>query len=192
MRTLKLQMQVSVDGFVAGAQGEMDWLVWEWDEELNRYVAGITEPVDLIILGRVLAEGFIPTWEARLADPQTADDGARIFVETPKVVFTHTLKESQWARTTLATGDLAQEISALKNQPGGDIIAYGGARFASSLIREGVVDEFHLFVNPVILGKGLAIFSDLGARQELQLVESRPFACGIVLLRYEPRRQAPA
>lgn len=83
MRKLKLQVQLSVDGFIAGPNGEMDWMVWDWDEALNKSVAAITDPVDTKVLGRKLAEGFIPTWSSRLENPETADDGARKFVESP-------------------------------------------------------------------------------------------------------------
>lgn len=186
MRKLKLQVQISVDGFVAGPYGEMDWLVWDWDEALKQYVSALTEPVDTIILGRKLAEGFIPHWTAQLDDPETADDSARKFVETPKVVFTHTLHDSQWANTRLAKGDLVEEITRIKNQDGGDIFAYGGGSFVTSLIGEGLIDEYHLFVNPVLLGDGMTIFTEARYKQDLVLMQSIPFACGIVLLHYEP------
>lgn len=189
MRILKLQVQMSVDGFVAGPNGEMDWMVWDWDDALNAYVTAITDPVDTIVLGRKLAEGFIPTWTSRLQNPETADDAAKKFVETHKVVFTQTLAESMWANTVLAKGGLVEEIAGLKNQRGGDIIAYGGASFVSSLINEGLVDEYHLFVNPVILGDGMAIFRGVSQREKLALVKSTAFDCGIVLLHYVPRRE---
>jgi dihydrofolate reductase len=189
MRKLKLQVQMSVDGFIAGPNGEMDWLVWDWDEELKTYVGGITEPVDLIVLGRKLAEGFIPTWESRLADPKAADEGARKFVETPKIVFTRTLSASEWDNTELATGDLVEEIMRLKRQSGGDIIAYGGETFVSSLIKAGLIDEYHLFVNPAVLGSGRAIFQGVDYKRNLSLVKSIAFNCGIVLLHYQPLAQ---
>jgi dihydrofolate reductase len=187
MRKLKLQVQMSVDGFIAGPNGEMDWLTWNWDEALGAYVAALTAPVDTIVLGRVLAEGFIPTWEARLAEPDAAESGAQKFVETPKIVFTHTLKESPWANTTVAH-DLLTAVADLKQQDGGDIIAYGGGTFVSSLIAADLIDEYHLFVNPAVLGAGMPIFQEVAAKRPLQLVQATPFACGIVVLQYVPAR----
>ncbi len=186
MRKLKLQVQLSVDGFIAGPNGEMDWMVWDWDDELKQYVSDITEPVETIILGRRLAEGFIPTWTSRLEDPETADSGARKFVETEKIVFTRTLNQSQWANTALATGDLVDEINLLKQQEGGDIIAYGGGTFVSALVKAGLIDEYHLFVNPALLGSGMAIFGEVSYQQRLRLVKAIPFECGIIVQVYEP------
>ncbi len=186
MRKLKLQVQMSVDGFIAGPNGEMDWMIWEWDEALKKYVTDLTEPVDTIILGRKLAQGFIPTWLSRLENPETADDGARKMVETHKLVFTRTLSESEWENTELIEGDLVGEITSLKNQNGNDIIAYGGGSFVSSLINERLIDEYHLFVNPAVLGSGMSIFGGVDYMRNLKLVKSISFDCGIVLLHYEP------
>ncbi|MCC6461422.1 MAG: dihydrofolate reductase family protein [Saprospiraceae bacterium] len=186
MRKLKLQVQISIDGFIAGPQGEMDWMTWNWDNELAQYVTDLTEPVDCILLGRVLAEGFIPVWESRLAEPEAPDAAfAGKMVHTPKVVFSKTLDRIEWNNTTLAKQDLATEIMALKQQPGQDIIAYGGATFVSNLIEQGLIDELHLFVNPAALGNGMRIFKD---RTAFHLVQCKGFECGIVVLHYEPIR----
>lgn len=185
MRKLKLQVQLSVDGFVAGPHGEMDWLTTDWDAEISQYVTDITATIDCIVLGRRLAEGFIPHWAAVAADPKHPQYAAgQIFTTTPKAVFTHTLGRSIWDNTILATGDLVEEIVRLKNQAGGDIIAYGGATFVSSLIRHELIDEYHLFVNPVALGRGLPIFAALESPQRLVLEAVQAFPCGIGLVRY--------
>jgi dihydrofolate reductase len=185
MRKLKLQVQMSVDGFISGPHGEMDWMVWDWDDDLKEYVAAVTEPVDCIILGRKLAQGFIPHWAAVAANPVDPEFAAgRKFTDTSKVVFTKTLGQSEWDNTVLAKGDLVDEISRLKNQDGEDIIAYGGGSFVSALIKHGLIDEFHLCVNPVVLGKGMAIFSELDGAQMLVLESSTAFSCGIVVSRY--------
>lgn len=189
MRKLKLQVQMTVDGYIAGPNGEMDWLTFNWDDALKQYVADLTVPVDCIVLGRRLAEGFIPHWAAVAADPNNPEHGAgQKFTDTPKVVFTKTLDQPAWENTTLAKGDLIEEINALKQQAGQDIIAYGGAAFVSSLIKYGLIDELHLFINPAAIGKGLSIFQELDGKQGLALVKATPFACGIVVLHYEPKR----
>lgn len=133
MRKLKLQVQMTVDGYIAGPNGEMDFMAWNWDDALKQYVDDLTEPVDCIVLGRKLAEGFIPYWAAVAANPDDAEFTAgKKYTDTPKVVFTRTLDRSEWDNTILARGDLVDEITRLKNQPGADIIAYGGATFVSA------------------------------------------------------------
>ena len=182
MRKLKLQVQISVDGFIAGKNQEMDWMIWNWDDALKKYVTEITKPVDCIILGRKLAQGFIPHWAAK---PEGEDPWAiEKFNNTKKVVFSKTLKKSEWVNTVLATGDLVEEMTKLKQQNGKDLIAYGGGTFVSSLIQAGLIDEFHLFVNPVALGQGMTIFKELNHKQELTLKMSKAFDCGIALLCY--------
>ena len=185
MRKIKLQMQMSIDGYVAGPNGEMDWLVWDWDDELQQYVNDITESVDCIILGRKLAEGFIPHWANVAANPDDPEFTAgKKFTDTRKVVFTTTLDQSKWENTVLATSDLVDEITKLKKQAGNDIIAYGGATFVSALIQRGLIDEFHLFVNPVSLGSGMTIFGETATKHMLTLVKAQAFECGVVLLNY--------
>ncbi len=188
MRKVKLQMQVSLDGFVAGLNGEMDWMVWNWDEALLNYVKVLTELVDCIVLGRVLAQGFISHWDALAANPETAQDFERKMSNTPKVVFTKTLENNEWENTTLAKGNLVEEITALKNQSGQDIIAYGGGNFVSNLIKHNLIDEYHLFINPTILGNGMPIFKNLEDKLNLELVESKGFECGIVVLFYKSKK----
>lgn len=182
MRKLKLQVQVSVDGFIAGPNGEMEWTALGWDEELKKYVGEISKPVDCIILGRKLAQGFIPHWASH---PE--EEGADKFNSTKKVVFTKTLEKSEWVNTVLAKGDLVEEITKLKKQVGNDIISYGGATFVSALIKYGLIDEFYLFINPTAIGNGMSIFKELEYNQNLKLVKSTSFDCGIVVLNYEPQ-----
>ena len=180
---------MSVDGYVAGPNGEMDWITFDWDDELKEYVTQLTESIDLIILGRNLAEGFIPHWTAVAQNPEHDEYLAGVkFSETPKVVFTKTLDESTWDNTVLAKGNLVDKITKLKNQAGQGIIAYGGATFVSNLIKHNLIDEYHLFVNPTAVGSGMPIFQELDSTKKLTLVNAIPFACGVVGLHYEPNR----
>ena len=189
MRKLKLQVQMSVDGFVAGPNGELDWMTWNWDDKLKDYVNKLHEPVDTILLGRKMTEGFISAWKATLAKPEDPNFVfAKKMLDTPKVVFTKTLAESKWENTVVARGDLTSEVNELKNRDGGDMIVYGGASFVSSLIEEGLIDEYHVFVNPAALGNGLTIFGGLERRQNFLLVKAIPFDCGIVLHHYVPKK----
>lgn len=186
MRKLKLQVQMTVDGYIAGPNGELDFMVWNWDDALKQYVETITAPVDCIVLGRKLAEGFIPHWAGVATNPDDEDFTAgKRFTDTHKVVFTKTLNQSEWNNTVLAKGDLVDEITQLKSQEGNDIIAYGGATFVSALIQHQLIDEFHLFINPVAIGNGMPIFKELNSKQDFVLVKSTSFECGVVVLNYE-------
>jgi dihydrofolate reductase len=188
MRKLRLQVQMSIDGCIAGPNNEMDWLVW--DDNDIKYLNEITESVDTIIMGRKMVDEFIPYWTEvmnKTDDPWYAF--AKKMIETPKVVFTKTLDKSDWPNTDIATGDFRDEITKLKNLDGGDIIVYGGASFDSSLIREKkLIDEFYLFVNPIVMGSGKTIFRDLKEIQKLTLIDSKVFDCGLVLLHYEVKK----
>lgn len=185
MRKVKLQMQVSLDGYVGGPNGEMDWMTWNWDEELTQYVGGIIQTVDLIVLGRVLAEGFIPVWKERL-DNGDIDPFSQKMVDIPKVVFSRVFTESPWANTAMANGDIVADMEQIKKLPGGDIMVYGGAGLASAMIKNNLIDEYHLFVNPVLTGSGLSIYNDLKEKLNLQLIEAKSFSCGISVLAYQP------
>lgn len=185
MRKLKLQVQMTIDGYIAGPNGELDFMVWNWDDALKQYVETITTPVDCIVLGRKLAEGFIPHWAGVAANPNDEDFAAgKRFTNTHKVVFTKTLNQSEWHNTVLAKGDLVDEITQLKKQEGNDIIAYGGATFVSALIQHRLIDEFHLFINPTAIGNGMSIFKELDRKQDLTLVKATSFECGVVVLNY--------
>jgi dihydrofolate reductase len=189
MRKLKLQTQISIDGFIAGPNGEMDWMVWNWDDALKQYVMDITKPVDTILLGRVLAQGFINHWATLAKDPASSEEFAWKMHESHKVVFTSTLEDvGDWEYTSLAKGDLVEEVNALKNQEGQDIIVYGGGKFVTSLIKHGLIDEYHLFVNPSALGSGMPIFQGLEKRAGFKLVDAKPFECGIVVLQYRSEK----
>jgi dihydrofolate reductase len=114
---------------------------------------------------------------------------AKKMVETPKIVFTKTLDKSPWPNTDLAKGDLVTEVNALKNKSGKDMIVYGGATFVSSLIKAGLIDEYHFFINPTAISNGMTIFREPESKLKLKLVKSKAFDCGIVGLHYEPNRK---
>lgn len=109
-------------------------------------------------------------------------------VDIPKVVFSKTVRESIWANTTMANGDLVEEVEKLKQKDGKDIIVYGGATFVSNLIKENLIDEFHLAINPAAIGRGMTIFGNLEDRLKLKLVESTAFSNGKVVNHYEPEK----
>lgn len=177
---------MTVDGFIGGLNGEMDWMNMNWGDDIKEYVGDLTDSVDTIILGRKLADGFIPYWTSvKPDDPQYSF--AKKMVDKPKVVFTRTLQNHTWANTSLAKGAAVDEVSKIKKQDEKGIIVYGGASFVSSLIKNNLIDEYHLFVNPAAIGKGLNIFGELDGKLNLKLVKSTTFACGIVVNHFEPQ-----
>ena len=185
MRKLKLQMQITVDGFVAGPEGQLDWMTWEMDERLIAFINHLTDTSDTILLGRKMTEGFIKYWEGEVANPSGPQyPFAKKMVEIPKIVFSKTMTRVEGRNVRVENGPLPQAVGRLKEQAGKDIIVYGGATFVSSLIENGLIDELNLFVNPVAIGKGMRIFA---ARRPLKLTSSTAYLCGIVVDTYAPR-----
>ena len=185
-------MQVSVDGFTADADGNTDWMVWSWgddwtwDNELRQYHIELTTSSDCILLSRKMAEeGFHDHWEKAAQNPANPQFAfAKPITEMRKLVFTRTFNKSMWKNTELAKGDLVDQIARLKSEKGKDIIVFGGPTFASSLIKAGLIDEFHLLVNPTALGTGRPMFKDLDSKLNLNLVKTTAYDCGIVFLKY--------
>lgn len=198
MRKLKLQVFMSIDGFIAAAESENpDELptpetppASEPDEKLDQYLHSTLDTSDTILLGRKTVNDFVTYWESVVNNqPESPEFSiAKKLVDTPKVVFTKTLKESSWNNTTLATGDLVEEVNKLKNQPGKDIIVYGGGGFVSSLIKEDLIDKYYLFINPNALGQGMPIFHRLTKPLNLSLKNATVFNNGVVLHFYERKK----
>lgn len=185
MKKLKLQVQMTVDGFVCGPNGELDWMTWDWDDKLKDHVNDLTASIDTILLGRKMTDGFVGHWTTVANDPKSPESSfGKVMVDTPKVVFSKTLNHSSWANTTLAKGNLADEVNKLKRQNGKDLMVYGGAGFNGALVQAGLIDEFNLFINPVAIGNGLSIFMNLPGKQDFKLVNTIPFECGVVLHQY--------
>ena len=185
MRKLKLQMQISIDGFVAGPNGELDWMTWNLDGKLIGFINELTDSSDTIFMGRKMTDGFINYWSSVLEKPESPEYSfAKKMIDIPKVVFSRTLDKSPWINTSLAH-DVVADTNAAKNKDGKDIIAYGGAGFVTSLVKENLIDDYYLFVNPTAVGNGMTIFGDTGDYKRLKLVESTPYECGIVVNHYQ-------
>jgi dihydrofolate reductase len=182
MRKLIYSTGVSLDGFIAGPGGDIDWSAP--DEELHRFHNEQTRELGVHLCGRRLYETMV-YWETADRNPAASEyilEFARIWQALPKVVFSSTL-ETVEGNATLATRGVAEEVAELKAQPGKDL-AVGGASLASSCIELGLVDEFRLFVSPVVLGGGTPYFPALQRRIDLELVETRTFGSRVVYLRY--------
>jgi dihydrofolate reductase len=181
MRKLIYSMGVSLDGFIAGPEGEIDWT--EPDAELHRFHNQRTLELGTHLCGRRLYETMV-YWETADEKPSAPehDEFARIWKDLPKIVFSKTLDKVE-GKSRLMREGVAEEVAKLKEQPGKDL-AVGGAGLASTLIELGLVDEFRRFVYPVVLGGGTPYFPALEERIDLELVETRTFASRVVYLRY--------
>jgi dihydrofolate reductase len=179
MRNVVLMMTASIDGYVAAPHGhaggmpEPDELT-EWKLERIRH-AGTH------IMGRVTYEEMAEFW------PTSTDDYAAPMNEIPKVVFSKTIQEATWPESSVASGEIADEVAALRGRSGGEIIAWGGAGFAQALSREGLVDEYAIVTQPVAYGGGLPLFRDLPDALHLTVVEAKTYPSGTMLHRYVPR-----
>lgn len=181
MSRLVYSMSVSLDGFIAGPDGDIGW--GAPDQELHRFHNERTREASVHLLGRRLYE-TMTYWDTAEEEPGSAEEEfAQIWRDQPKVVFSHTL-ESVEGNARLATADIADELARLKEEFGG-VLAVGGAGLAASLIERDLVDEYRLFVYPVIVGGGTPYFPPLRERLDLRLAETRTFGSRVVYLRCE-------
>jgi dihydrofolate reductase len=175
-------MSVSLDGFIAGPGGEIDW--GAPDEELHRFHNERTRELGAHLLGRRLYETML-YWETADANPSAAEhelEFARIWKSLPRIVFSTTLEKVE-GNARLATEDVGEEVARLKEESDDDI-GVGGAGLAATLIELGLIDEYWLFVSPVVLGGGTPYFPAIEDRIDLELVETRTFGSRVVYLRY--------
>jgi dihydrofolate reductase len=182
MRKLALLMSVSLDGLVGrpGRHGAGGWGLPPEDPALKQRKLAWMRDAGLHLMGRHTYQEMAEFW------PFSDDAYAAPMNDIPKVVFSKTLEQAAWRESRIARGDLSDEITNLKRQPGGDLIAWGGAAFAQSLTRLGLVDEYRLVLQPVALGEGVPLFKGLTTPLRLQLVEAVTYQTGSVLHVYRP------
>jgi dihydrofolate reductase len=182
MRKLIYSMGVSLDGFIAGPDGEIDWSAP--DEELHRFHNRQARETGAQLYGRRLYE-VMRYWETADEQPSAPEhelEFARIWKDTPKIVFSKTLEKVE-GNARLVRDGVAEEVARLKEQPGKDL-AVGGAGLASTFMKLGFIDEYRLFISPVVLGGGTPYFPALDERINLELVETRTFGSRVVYVRY--------
>ncbi|UAY50937.1 dihydrofolate reductase family protein [Ferruginibacter albus] len=186
MRKVKLQMQMTINGFVGGTNGKSDWMTWNPDTEFIEFLNSLLDTSDTLLLGRKTAESIIKYWEGE-ASQNPSHPFAKKIADISKVVFTKTLEQSVWNNTALAKGDLTEEVANLKKQSGKDILVFGGAGFVSSLIKNGLIDEYHLIINPTAMGEGMTIFNSLDSIQKFTPMQSRLYPGGKTVLSFKPK-----
>jgi dihydrofolate reductase len=181
MRPVVLQMGVTLDGYVHGAAGYEEWGLPPEDDELVAWKAASLREAGTHIMGRVTYEAMASVW------PTATGVYADVMNDIPKVVFSKTLTSADWAESRIAAGDLAEDIDRLKHQPGGVILAHGGATFVDALIGDGLIDEYRLVVHPVAIGHGTGLFGALRRPLRLNVIETRTFPGGTAVQVYRPR-----
>ena len=184
MRKLKLQMQITVDGYVAGPNGELDWMSMDQDDKYIAFYTSIIDSSDTILMGRKMTNEFVQYWEN--VKPESPEFSfAKKMIDTPKIVFSKTIKSIAGKNIVVEDGDLTTVVNDLKNKEGKDLLVYGGAGFVSALIKEGLIDEFNFLVDPIMINKGMRIFDLLEKRQKLSLLNSTAYACGITAMSFK-------
>jgi dihydrofolate reductase len=186
MRRLVVFNQVSLDGYFADANSDMSW-AHKQDAEWKAFVDENAKGGGMLLFGRItyqMMASFWPTEQAKQFAPVVAERMNSL----PKVVFSRTLDKATWSNTTLVKGDIAAEVRRMKGEPGGGMAIMGSGSIVSQLAPEGLIDEFQVVVNPIVLGKGRTMFEGVPGRLNLKLIRTRSFGNGNVLLCYEPGR----
>lgn len=181
MRKVIMWNMVTLDGFFEGRKSwEIDWHELGWGKELEQLSIDQLKSVGALLFGRITYQGMAAYWST--AKGETAD----LMNEVPKIVFSRTLAKADWRNTRLVKGNAEEEVPKLKQQPGKDMFIFGSANLSSALMEHGLIDEYRIALNPVILGGGNPLFKPSPERTRLKLVEAKPLKTGVVILRYQP------
>ncbi|GGH22994.1 dihydrofolate reductase family protein [Mucilaginibacter phyllosphaerae] len=185
MRKLVVSMNVTLDGFMAGPNGQLDWHMPYWDDDMARATAAQLSNADTLLLGSNTYKAIAPYWQAQQANiyaARTDVDYADMMNRYQKVVFSKTLKTVSWRNSRLAGRGIYKEIMKLKKSPGKELLVYGSGKLVAALNRLNLVDEYRLWVHPVVIKKGRPMFK---TRLHLQPYQTKVFGNGVVLMCYE-------
>jgi len=178
MRKVIVSNLVSLDGFFEGPNKELDWHVV--DAEFLEYAKDLLRTVDTLLFGAATYELMAGYWPSA-----PADEIAEKMNNLPKIVFSKTLKEVDWNNSRLVRDNIQKEVSNLKQQPGKDMVVFGSAKLASYLLQLGLVDEYRIILNPVLIGAGKPLFTGITERIRMKLLATKVFGSGVVLLNYQ-------
>lgn len=190
MRSLIFFMHTSLDGFIAGLNGEMDWI--NVDEEIFDFVATMTDKADAALYGRVTYEMMQSYWPTAGDQPNASKhdkEHSAWYKKVSKIVLSKTISEKGLDNTTVISDHLADNINKIKKQDGKNILIFGSPTASQSLLNHGLIDEFWLFVNPILLRHGIPLFKDVIETTKLKLIETKTFSCGVIALHYETKRK---
>jgi dihydrofolate reductase len=186
MRKIILVMHVSLDGFVAGPNGEMDWI--HVDDDMFEYAGKMTDQSDMALYGRVtynMMEGYWPTAGNRPNASKHDKQHSQWYNNVAKVILSKSLKGSNTTNTQIISDNIPEQIQALKNKEGKSIVIFGSPSASHSLMQYNLIDEYWLFVNPILLGNGIPLFKNINTRIHLKLIETKKFSSGVAGLHYE-------
>jgi dihydrofolate reductase len=184
MRRLIMWNMVTLDGLFEGPKSwDIDWHEYVWGEELEQLSIEQLKSADMLLFGRVTYQGMASHW------PSATGEVADFMNSISKVVFSRTLDNADWSNTRLVKANAQDEVAKLKQKPGKDLLIFGSADLSSSLMRNGLIDEYRLGMTPVVLGGGNPLFKPSPERLRMNLLEARPLKSGCVILRYEPLRE---
>ena len=189
MRKVISFVHISLDGFATGPNGELEWAIV--DEELTPYVDGLFRSVDTALYGRVTYQLMHGYWPTVFTDPEASPRElahARWVENVSKIVFSRTLAHAEWKNTRLVKDQIREEIETLKQQPGLDLMIFGSPRLTHTFMHLGLIDEYRLFLNPIVLGGGIPLFQDIKEWTKLKLLETKTFQAGVVGLHYQTIR----
>jgi dihydrofolate reductase len=191
MRKLVVLMHVSLDGYTAPADGSLEWTFRGMNEEISQAANALLSDVDVALYGRQTYQGMQGYWTTVPGNPESTPDEiehARWVEQISKIVFSTTLETADWNNSKLIKDHIAEEINALKQQPGQTLMIFGSPRLVHSLIHldPGLIDEYRLFLHPIVLGDGVPLFKDVKESMNLNLIDSKTFGNGVVHLRYQP------
>ena len=189
MRNVVSFTHISLDGFAAGPNGELDWM--SYDEELEKYAEGIVSTVGSPLYGRVTYQLMESYWPTVLKNPAATPHEiahARWLENVEKVVFSKSLAKVEWNNTTLIKDNIVEEVSKLKQQPGKDLVIFGSPSLAHSFMELDLIDEYQLTLNPVLLGSGIPIFEKIKSKTDLKLLEAKTLSSGVLGLHYQTKR----
>ena len=193
MRKIIVTMWVTLDGFIAGPNNEMNFVGELYDEAMGKYEDDLVSAADTLLLGRVTYESFAGSWP-HVPDNPNASEGekeyARKLNAMRKIVFSKTLESVEWNNSTLVKEVVAEDIEKLKHEPGRDMLIYGSASLVQTLTNLGLIDEYQILVHPVLLGSGKPLFQDIQHQVKLKLVNTRTHPSGVVVLSYQPREKS--
>ena len=183
-RKVILAMQMSLDGYVEGPNGDMSWLSQGGDEEWHEMFDDL-KSVDTMLLGGKMYPGYADYWRSLLTNPGPANfvKYAHLADKTPHIVFTQSDFKPDWENTKVAK-DPTEEIARLKKEDGGNIFVWGGANFAANLINLGLIDEYRISLNPTLVGGGKSFSKELNKFKPLKFISAKPLGSGMIILKY--------
>ena len=188
MRKIIVTTWITLDGFLADPNGELNWVIV--DETMGKYENDLLSSADTLILGRVTYQSFAGAWPYVPENPSASEgekEYARKLNSMRKIVFSKSLEKAEWSNSQLVKEVLPEEIAKMKQEPGKDMVIYGSASIVQSFTNLGLIDEYQLLVHPVVLGSGKPLFGGIAKPAQLRLLQTKSFPSGVVGLYYAPQ-----